>query len=187
MPVVFNTDLYKYVEEEDRNKMMRWGGAIYLPRGYALNSMMSPMKEYDVITEDDMGGSFLTGLTSAANWVGANASTIGNVAGAVGKVAELGISIHKGVEEINTIKELRKKAMQADADTVANALANAPADKKSEVKTEEKKNWSSMFKFGSGNILCDDYTKKSNTELFNKIRAARKKESIVGDGFKIIQ
>jgi len=82
MTIIFDEDLHKYIDEEDMNRQFKWGGAIYLPKGYGISAMQYALDE-DELT----GDGFWSSLGSAANWVSNNSSTIGNIAGSVGKIA----------------------------------------------------------------------------------------------------
>jgi hypothetical protein len=124
MSIIFDTDLPKYVDEEDMNRECKYGSAIYLPKyGYAIEAF----QEETALDADDLeGDGFWSSLGSAASWVGNNAGTIANVAGAVGKVAELGINIARGAEEVKSIREMRERAKQAKPAEVAEMIINKP-------------------------------------------------------------
>ena len=174
MSIIFEEDLHKYIDEEDIQRQSKWGGAIYLPKGYALNEF----KEQYALDEDELtGDGFWSSLGSAANWVGKNSSTIENIAGAAGKIAELGISIAKGAEEVKNIREMREKAKQAKPEAVANMILNPDRnpdripDRKPENEKPASSNsvrpWSSFF------------TKEKNNTTISK-------DNLTGDGFRIL-
>jgi hypothetical protein len=125
MSIIFDTDLPKYIDEEDMNRECKYGSAIYLPKyGYAIEAF----QDQTALDADDLDGNgFWSSSGSAASWVGNNASTIGNVAGAVGRIAELGINIARGAEEVKSIREMRERAKQAKPAEVAEMIINKPA------------------------------------------------------------
>ena len=69
MSFIFDEDMYKYVDEEDLNRQFKWGSAIYLPRGYALDEIQ---RKDEIDLEDSWTrreSGFLDGVASVAGWV----------------------------------------------------------------------------------------------------------------------
>ncbi len=50
MSIIFEKDLHKYVDTEDIQRQSKWGGAIYLLKGYALNAF----EEHYALDEDEL-------------------------------------------------------------------------------------------------------------------------------------
>ncbi len=98
MSIIFEEDLQKYVDTEDMERQSKWGGAIYLPKGSSLSrsvgAAINAFEEQYALDEDELSGDgFWSSLGSAANWVSSNSGTIGNMAGAASKMAELAITV----------------------------------------------------------------------------------------------
>ena len=69
MSFVFDEDMYKYVDEEDLNRQFKWGSAIYLPRGYALDEIQRK-EEIDLEALMDPEGERLLRWSSICCWLG---------------------------------------------------------------------------------------------------------------------
>jgi hypothetical protein len=107
MPIVFPHDLHNYVTKQDIRNLCRSNGkAIYLPDGKELQC-------YNKFQDVEVNGDgFMDVIGSVANVIKDNKDTIsalGSAAQAAGQIASTVTQAVKGVEEINTIKALRKK------------------------------------------------------------------------------
>lgn len=108
MPIVFQSDLHRYIDKQDIRNLRRYQGkAIWLPDGRGLQ-YMNKFKDVEVNTGDGI----MDVIGSIANFVKDNKETISGVTDTFGKVASTVTGIVKGAEEIENIRALRRKALE---------------------------------------------------------------------------
>jgi hypothetical protein len=97
MSMVTGCNISDYVDAEDLLTMRKYGASIFLPRG---TSIYLPQE----------GGSFTDMISSVSSFINNHRdaiSTVGSVADSLTKVANVGINIAKGVQEVENLKALR--------------------------------------------------------------------------------
>jgi hypothetical protein len=97
MSMVTECNISDYVDAEDLLTMRKYGASIFLPRGA---SVYLPQE----------GGSFTDMISSVSSFINNHKdaiSTVGSVADSLTKVANVGINIAKGVQEVENLKALR--------------------------------------------------------------------------------
>jgi hypothetical protein len=97
--MVTECNISDYVDAEDLLTMRKYGASIFLPRGTSI-----------YLPDGREGGSFTDMISSVSSFINNHKdaiSTVGSVADSLTKVANVGINIAKGVQEVENLKALR--------------------------------------------------------------------------------